>query len=170
MDAFALSLSYGIGNLSKRNIIVTAITVGIFHFFMPLIGNVVGLPLFEYTLIKPRYVLFVVFLILSVDMIIHYFETEEKQINLNFIGTLLFAISVSFDSFSVGLGISYIYDNILLVVFSFCLISMLFTFLGFILGKKISNKIGKLSFLLGGVILFLYSLLVLTNHWKSVSI
>lgn len=164
MDAFALSLSYGIGNLSKRNMIVTAITVGIFHFFMPLIGNVVGLPLFEYTLIKPRYVLFVVFLILSIDMIIHFFESEEKRIELNFIGTLLFAISVSFDSFSVGLGISYIYDNILLVVSSFCLISMIFTFLGFILGKKISNKIGKLSFLLGGVILFLYSLLVLTNH------
>lgn len=164
MDAFALSLSYGISNVNKKNMIVTAITVGIFHFFMPLIGNVVGLPLFEYTLIKPRYVLFVVFLILSIDMIIHFFEVEDKKIKLNFIGIILFAISVSFDSFSVGIGISYIYDNILLVVSSFCLISMLFTFLGFSLGKKISNKIGKLSFLFGGIILFLYSFVVLTNH------
>lgn len=163
MDAFALSLSYGMKNISKKNIITTAIIVGIFHFFMPLIGNYIGVPLFEYTLIKPRYILFIVFLILSVDMFIHFFENETKTIKLNPIGTILFAMSVSFDSFSVGLGISYIYDNILIVVSSFCIVSMLFTFLGFILGKKISNKMGKYSFIFGGVTLFLYALVVLTN-------
>ena len=56
MDAFALALSYGIKDIKLKNVIITAITVGIFHFFMPLIGNYVGISLFEYTIIKPKYV------------------------------------------------------------------------------------------------------------------
>lgn len=163
MDAFALAISYGINNLKLKNILITAVTVGIFHFFMPLIGNFIGVPLFEYTFIKPKYVLFVVFLILSVDMFIHFFEEKPKIRDLNIIGTLLFAISVSFDSFSVGIGINYMYDNIFLVVSLFCLISFLFTLFGFCLGKKVNEKIGKFSFILGGLTLFIYSLIMLTK-------
>lgn len=163
MDAFALSLSYGIKNVRLRNVLVTALTVGLFHFFMPLIGNYVGVSLFEYTIIKPKYVLFAVFLILSIDMFTHFFEENPKIRSLNVIGTILFAISVSFDSFSVGIGINYIYDNIILVVLTFCLISALFTIIGFWLGKKLSTGIGKYSFLIGSFTLFVYSIMMLTN-------
>ncbi len=163
MDAFALALSYGIRHIKMRNIIITAIIVGLFHFFMPLIGNYVGISLFEYTIIKPRYVLFFVFLILSIDMFAHFFEKEPKIRPLNIIGTILFAISVSFDSFSVGIGIHYIYDNMIFIVSLFCIISSLFTLLGFWLGKKLSHSIGKYSFLIGSITLFIYSLWLLTN-------
>lgn len=163
MDAFALALSYGIKNIKLKNVIITAITVGLFHFFMPLLGNYVGVSLFEYTIIKPKYVLFAVFLILSIDMFTHFFEENPKIRPLNIIGTIIFAISVSFDSFSVGIGINYIYDNIIMTVLSFCIISGIFTVLGFWLGKKINKRIGKYSFLLGSLTLFLYSLVVLTK-------
>lgn len=163
MDAFALALSYGIKDIKLKNVIITAITVGIFHFFMPLLGNYVGLSLFEYTIIKPKYVLFFVFLILSIDMFTHFFEKEPKIRSLNLIGTILFAISVSFDSFSVGIGINFIYDNIILIVSSFCIISALFTLIGFWLGKKLSHGVGKYSFLIGSITLFIYSLWILTN-------
>ena len=126
MDAFALSLSYGIRHISVKNIIITAITVGVFHFFMPLIGNFIGTALFEYTIIKPRIVLFFVFLFLSIDMFIHFFEENEKIRELNVFGTIFFALSVSFDSLSVGLGIKYIYDNILIATFTFCFVSAFF--------------------------------------------
>lgn len=163
MDAFALSLSYGIKQVPIKKIIITALTVGIFHFFMPLLGSIIGTPLFSYTIIKPRIVLFLVFLLLSIDMFTHFFEEKPKIRKLNIIGTLLFAISVSFDSFSVGLGLTYIYDNILIALLSFCSISATFTCLGFWLGKKLSEKIGKYSFLAGSVTLFLYSIWILTK-------
>ncbi len=163
MDAFALALSYGIKNVSIKNIIITAMTVGLFHFFMPLFGSIVGAPLFTYTIIKPRFVLFLVFLLLSIDMFTHFFEEKPKIKKLNIIGTLFFAMSVSFDSFSVGLGLKYIYDNILACLFTFCMISAIFTCLGFWLGKKLSQKIGKYSFLLGSITLFLYSIWILTK-------
>lgn len=163
MDAFALSISYGIKKISIKNIILTAFTVGIFHFFMPLIGNYIGISLFEYSIFKPKYILFLVFLILSVDMFIHFFEKEVNLRKLNLFGTIFFAFTVSFDSLSVGLGIKYLYDNILICVSIFCIISAFFTCLGFYLGKKLSNSIGKYSFLFGSITLFLYSIWILTK-------
>lgn len=163
MDAFALAFSYGIKNISIKNIIITALTVGIFHFFMPLFGNMIGTSLFSYTIIKPKIVLFIVFLLLSIDMFTHFFEEKPKVRNLNLIGTIFFATSVSFDSFSVGLGLSYIYNNVLICLITFCLISSIFTCIGFFLGKKVSEKIGKYSFLIGSITLFLYSIWVLTK-------
>ena len=163
MDAFALALSYGISKVSFKNAIITAIVVGIFHFFMPLFGNFIGISLFEYTIFKPRYVLFLVFLILSIDMFIHYFEKNNKLRPLSIIGTIFFALSVSVDSFSVGLGISYLYNNIILVVSIFCLISTTFTMIGFELGKTLFNKLGRYSYLIGSIILLIYSFWVLTK-------
>lgn len=163
MDAFSLSLTYGIRHARFKTVIITAVTVGLFHFFMPLIGNFIGIPLFEYTIIKPRFVLFFVFLLLSIDMFTHFFEEKPKIRELNVIGTSFFAMSVSFDSLSVGLGLRYIYDNVLVALFTFCIISALFTCLGFWLGKKLSEKIGKYSFLAGSITLFLYSIWILTK-------
>ena len=163
MDAFALSFSYGISKVNIKKIILTSIVVGIFHFIMPLLGSLIGIPLFRYTLIKPRIILFFVFLILSIDMFIHFFENEIVLRKLNIVGIVLFAISVSLDSFSVGLGLSYIYNNIIIAALTFSLISSIFTFLGFFCGKVISKKIGKYSFLIGGSSLMLYSIYILTN-------
>lgn len=162
MDAFTLAFSYGIKKVDNKSLIITSIVTGIFHFIMPLIGNIIGIPLFEYTLIKPRYILFLVFLIISIDMFINFFNENSKLRNLNIAGIILFAFSVSFDSFSVGLGINYICSNVVLSVSIFCFVSMLFTFLGFMLGKFLSQKIGKYAFLFGSLVLFIYSLVLLT--------
>lgn len=164
MDAFSLAFSYGINKLSKKSVFITAITVGIFHFFMPLIGNFIGVSIFDYTIIKPRYVMFFIFLLLSIDMFAHFFEEKPKIRTLNPLGIILFSSSVSFDSLSVGIGLSYLCDNLLLALITFCLISFTFTLLGFFLGKILSNKVGKYSFLVGSITLFIYSIFVLTNQ------
>ena len=160
MDAFTLAFSYGIKKVDNKSLVITSIVTGIFHFIMPLMGNIIGIPLFEYTLIKPRYILFLVFLIISIDMFINFFNENPKLRNLNIAGIILFAFSVSFDSFSVGLGINYICSNVVLSVSIFCFVSMLFTFLGFMLGKVLSQKIGKYAFLFGSLVLFIYSLVL----------
>lgn len=163
MDAFALSFSYGISKVNIKKVILTALVVGIFHFIMPVLGNFVGIPLFKYTLIRPKVILFLVFLILSIDMFIHFFENKVVLRKLNIIGIILFAISVSLDSFTVGLGINYIYDNMYFAACIFAFISSFFTFLGFLAGNILSKKAGKYSFLLGSTFLFIYSLYILTN-------
>jgi len=94
-------------------------------------------------------------------MILSFFEKNKKLSILNIFGIILFAISVSLDSFSLGIGITYLYENIYLSCFIFCVISMLFTLIGFLLGNKLSYKIGKYSYLLGGMILLIYSFIVI---------
>ena len=42
MDAFSLALSIGTLGLTKKEIITLSSIVGAFHFFMPLIGTMVG--------------------------------------------------------------------------------------------------------------------------------
>ncbi len=160
MDAFVLSLSYGIYKISFKKVIITSVIVGSFHYIMPFLGNITGIALFKYTIIRPKIILFLIFLILSIDMFLSFFEKEKKLRNLNMLGIIFFAISVSFDSFSVGLTLNYLCDNTIFACFLFSLISFLFTMVGFWLGKKISSRIGKYSFLFGSFILFLYSLLV----------
>ena len=96
-------------------------------------------------------------------MIIHFFEEEHKLTKLNLFGILFFALSVSLDSFSVGIGLEYIYSNILASVITFSVVSMIFTLIGFKLGNKISEKLGKYSFFVGSAILLIYSVLVLTK-------
>ena len=100
--------------------------------------------------------MFIVFFILSINMFLSFFEKDKRLINLNVIGVILFAFSVSLDSFSVGLGLSYLSDNIILSSLIFCIISATITNLGFVLGKKISDKYGKYPSLIGSIILFLY--------------
>lgn len=163
MDAFALSISYGIKKLSKKQIVFTALSVGIFHFCMPLIGNFIGVSLFEYTLFKPKYIVFLIFLLISINMLFDFFEEKKDLKPLNILGIVIFSFSVSLDSFSVGLGLKYIYDNIILSVFLFSIISFVFTLSGFILGKVLNKKIGKYSFLVGSIGLFIYSVWVLTK-------
>lgn len=163
MDAFALAISYGIKKLSKKQIIFTAISVGVFHFFMPLLGSFVGISLFEYTLFKPRYIVFLIFLLISISMLLDFFEDKKELKTLNLLGIIVFSFSVSLDSFSVGLGLKYIYDNIILSVSLFSIISLIFTLTGFILGRALNKKIGKYSFLFGSISLFMYSIWVLTK-------
>ncbi len=146
-----------------KQVIITSLFVGLFHFFMPLIGNFIGVNLFLYTIFKPKYILFLVFLMLGIDMFISYLNDNHKNRKLNIIGIILFSFSVSFDSLTVGLGISYLYNNIISVVTTFSCISAIFTFMGFYFGNVLSKKIGKYAYLIGSIAFLLYSIWMLTN-------
>ena len=71
------------------------------------------------------------------------------EINLNIIGVIIFALSVSIDSFSVGLGINDITNNYYIASIIFALCSAAFTYLGIIIGKYSSKLIGKYAIILG---------------------
>ena len=163
MDAFALSFYYGVKKQRISTILITALVVGVFHFFMPIIGNKIGVSIFEYTIFKPRLILFLIFLIISIDMLMHFFEKAPKIRYLNAFGIILFGVTVSMDSLATGLGIHYIYSSILTCSVIFSIISALFTTLGFGLGRILSEKLGKYAFLLVWTILLIYLLFVLTN-------
>lgn len=158
MDAFSLSLAYGTLNIEKSKRILLALTVGVYHFLMPIIGMNVGKTILYILPIKPTTVVFIVLLIIGVQMIIESFK-EEKQISLlKFTEYLIFGLAVSIDSFSVGIGLNAIYGKPIISALIFSICSLLFTYLGLYLGTKINDWIGKSSTLIGGIVLIIIGL------------
>ncbi len=139
IDAFSLSLAYGLININKRTIITTSITVGLFHFFMPLLGMLLGNIIYKYLNINNKYILIIILIFIMIEMI-KSLKDEQEEHNLDFINIIIFSLLVSIDSFSLGIGLKYITNNIFLGSIVFSILSATFTFLGFILGKYLTSK------------------------------
>lgn len=161
MDAFSLSLAYGTLNIDKKSIRNLSILVGIYHFFMPLIGLFVGNKILSIIPISPNFLVFCVLTLIGIQMI---FETmkDDKTIKILSIKEMfLFGLAVSIDSFSVGLGLNIIYKNYIIAALFFSLFSCFFTFLGLNLGSTINKKIGSVSTIIGGLMLIIIGILYL---------
>ena len=87
-----------------------------------------------------------------------YGKKEEKFL-LSIPGYLLFGLSVSIDSLTTGIGFSAITDKYLISALIFSVTSLLFTFLGLNLGNILNKKYGKISTIIGGLILLVIGLL-----------
>ena len=161
MDAFSLAILYGTLNFNNRKVLTLSTAVGIFHFFMPLLGNLVGMIILEILPVNPNTAVGIIFLIISIEMITSLFKKEEIVDLKGIFAIILFAFTVSIDSFSVGIGLSTISSNIILAVSIFSLISFIFTLVGLKVGGKLTDMFGKCSTLFGGIILFLVSMFYL---------
>lgn len=159
MDAFSLSLAYGTLNLNKRSINKLSLIVGIYHFFMPILGMIVGSTIIYLLPITPNTLVFMVLFLIGVQMIIESFKEDKSVKKLNFVEMLLFGFAVSIDSFTLGLGLRVIYKVPLVSAFIFSITSFLFTYIGLTMGKKINEIVGKLSTIIGGILLIIISIM-----------
>lgn len=154
IDAFTLSLAYGLLNISRKKILVTSVSVGIFHFIMPLCGLTIGHILTSMIHVNSKYILITVLLIILLEMI-KSFNEKNTEHELSIINILIFSSLVSFDSFSVGIGLEYITNKIFLGSIVFSLLSFTFTYLGFKLGKYLSQKADKYAKIIGIILLII---------------
>lgn len=155
MDAFSLSLAYGTISLSKKDINTLSIIVGLYHFFMPILGMLLGRFITDIVHIGGDLIVLVIFAFIGINMIIDSFKKEDKVNKMMLGEMILFGLAVSIDSFSVGIGITSISNNFLLCSLIFSITSALFTYFGLILGNKLNKLVGKLSTIIGGVTLIL---------------
>ncbi len=153
MDAFSLAILYGTLNFDYQKSLILSLSVGIFHFFMPLLGNFIGIAIFNWLPIKPDILVGIIFLIISIEMIFSLFKEEEIVDLKGLFAIILFAFTVSIDSFSVGIGLKAICNNNILAVSTFSITSFIFTFMGLTIGSKLNQKFGKLSTLIGSLVL-----------------
>ena len=146
MDTFSLSLAYGMLKLKNSIIKQISITVGIFHFFMPLLGDFLGKYILSIINIKSTLIVGIVFLLLAIELLFSYFKEESV------------ALTVSLDSFSVGIGFSAITKYHILASFMFMIVSFCFTFFGLKMGTKLNDVLGKKAQILGITLLFILSI------------
>ncbi|MBE6152209.1 MAG: hypothetical protein E7165_02715 [Firmicutes bacterium] len=161
MDAFSLSLAYGTFGLCKKDMIKLSTIVGIYHFFMPLIGLFVGKIFLNIFPINPDIIVFIVLVFIGVQMLLESLKKENIENKTSFLELLIFGLAVSIDSFSVGIGLSSISSRYIICACIFSLTSFLFTYLGLNLGKVINHIVGKISTALGGLVLILIGIIYL---------
>lgn len=161
MDAFSLALAYGTLNLKNKDINLLSIIVGLYHYFMPLLGMFVGKKIINLLPISSNFLVFIVLFLIGIQMIIESFKEEKEIKKLNLFEMILFGLAVSIDSFSLGLGLKTLYKNPYISALVFSISSMLFTYIGLKLGKKINQKIGNISTIFGGITLIIIGIIYL---------
>lgn len=154
MDTFCSSLSLGFLGINKTKGYILSIIVGIMHFIMPLLGNTIGNIVLIYLPFNHDTFLGLIFLTLAFKTIYDVYFSEEKEIKINIIGIITFAISVSFDAFTTGIGLTLNKESIIIASTIFMIVSFLFTITGITIGKYVNEKFGKVSASLGIILLF----------------
>ena len=159
MDAFSLSLAYGTISMSKKEIRLLSIIVGIYHFLMPIFGMLIGKFIFNIMHISGDLIVLIIFSFIGVNMIIESLKKEEKVKKMKLGEMILFGLAVSIDSFSVGIGINNVSNNFIMCSSIFSITSFLFTYIGLKLGNKLNQLIGKIATIVGGIVLILFGII-----------
>ncbi|MBN2557710.1 MAG: manganese efflux pump [Clostridia bacterium] len=162
MDAFAVSVSCGVGN-NARDIgtkFKLAATFGIFQGLMPMAAYfLAGLIPFD----LDGFAGIIAFLILmgvGLHMIKEAFDKNEKcgYGKLTFGRILILAVATSIDAFATGVGFALLDVNIWMAALEISLITFAVSLAGVFFGCKLGSLMKKGSEIAGGMILIVISL------------
>lgn len=153
MDAFSLSLAYGMLGLNKKRIHILSIIVAVYHFVMPLIGMLIGSNIIHLLPVSSSVIVFFILLIIGIQMIIESYRKTDSMTLTTAKDFLLFGLAVSIDSFSLGIGLNLIVPNYLFAALVFAVVSGAFTFIGLNIGKRLNLFLGKITPIIGGILL-----------------
>ncbi|WP_442893601.1 manganese efflux pump MntP [Bacillus sp. 2205SS5-2] len=155
MDAFSIGIGMGMFQLRLKQIFYIGITVGLFHVIMPLAGMVTGKYLSETFGGFASLAGGVLLVVLGIQMFWSSFrEGEESMLAPVGGGLVLFSLSVSLDSFSVGLTLGIYGARTAMAVLCFGAVATWLTWTGLLIGRRVGDWLGMYSEALGGSILF----------------
>ncbi|WP_445783422.1 manganese efflux pump MntP [Sporolactobacillus caesalpiniae] len=167
MDAFSVCMGMGMTVFRLKRAAWAGMWIGLFHILMPLIGIVLG------HLLSARFGTIaemaggLLLLMIGFQMILSLIRPSSVRSGNSYTSEaslLIFAFSVSIDSFSVGLSMGLFRAKLLATVFLFGLTSMIMAWTGFYIGRTTGKFFGKYGEALGGIILFVLGLKLLLHH------
>lgn len=161
MDAFSLGIGVGVNGVRRRDMLRIVMMVSCFHILMPVLGIFTGHYVGELLGYFTRFVSGGLLLLLGGHMIYSSLRSEANHI-MNYRswpGIFLFSLSVSVDSFSVGVSLGMFHSDLLLTVLAFGLFGGLMSLFGLVLGRGVSRNLGEYGEAVGGSILFAFGLM-----------
>lgn len=163
MDAFSLGIGIGLKGVRRRDVLKLSAVIALFHVLMPLAGMTAGQYVSGLLGSIATSAAGGLLLLLGGHMIYSSLRGEavDSIDHRTVWGILVFAFSVSIDSFSVGVSLGMFSAHMLFTVLMFGLFGGLMSVLGLMLGRKASGPLGVYGEALGGVILFAFGLLFL---------
>ncbi|MGG0185028.1 manganese efflux pump MntP family protein [Bacillus rhizoplanae] len=154
LDAFSVSLGMGMITLKQRQIFYIGIIIGIFHIIMPFIGIMLGRFLSEQFGSITTIVGSILLMGLGFHIVYSSMSHDDEYRSVPAGGSLLlFAFSVSMDSFSVGLSLGIYGARTFVTILIFGVVSMMLTWFGLLIGRRVQSILGTYGEVLGGIIL-----------------
>ncbi len=167
MDAFAVSIAKGISveRNRRRSAILLASLFGGFQAMMPVIGWFAGLGLRDMIMEVDHWVAFGLLGFIGAKMIHDSTKSEDgKEAEVTLSVALILAVATSIDALMVGLSFAFLKISILTPVLIIGAITLTLSYLGFIFGSRLGTIFGKKIKILGGLILILIGVRILTEH------
>lgn len=163
MDAFSLGIGIGMRGVRLLDAVKLSSVIALFHILMPLGGMMTGQ--YVSTLLGGVATSAGGALLLLLGGHMVYSSLKGDQVewmdHRSGWGLLVFALSVSIDSFSVGVSLGLFSGHLLFTVLMFGLFGGLMSVLGLLLGRRVGRSLGGYGEAFGGVILFAFGLLFL---------
>ena len=169
-DCFAVALSGSISmrTVSRLQILRTSLAFGLFQALMPVLGWLAGRTVVELIADYDHWVAFILLALIGGRMIWESFRSRDSRTERTDItkGILLLTLSVatSIDALAVGLTFAFLEVNIVMAVSTIGLVAFVATAIGFLLGRKAGNLIGRRAEAIGGVVLIGIGLRILLTH------
>lgn len=160
-DAFSLCLGIGIRGVRRLDVVRISVLIALFHIIMPLGGVITGQWMSGILGHITGYASGLLLVVLGGHMISSSLRGESSSLvnTATWWGTLFFALSVSVDSFSVGVSLGMFRSNLLHTILIFGLFGGVLAILGLLLGHKIGERIGEYGEAAGGAILLTIGML-----------
>lgn len=160
-DAFSLGLGIGLRGIRLKDILKLSSVIALFHIIMPLGGMMTGQFVGGLLGSVATTAAGLLLLMLGGHMIYSSLRGDAVQSfdHRTAWGLLVFALSVSIDSFSVGITLGMFAADIWLSVLLFGLFGGLMSVMGLTLGRKVSANLGEYGEAFGGAILFVFGIL-----------
>jgi len=160
MDAFSLGLGIGMKGIRLLQILRLSIIIGLFHVIMPLIGMFTGHYLSSIIGHVATMAGGILLVLLGGHMVYTSLRGSDEPAfdTRTVLGTGLFALSVSVDSFSVGVSLGLFSSDLIFTVLSFGIMGGLMSTMGLLIGKKVRSWVGEYGEAFGGIILLAFGL------------
>lgn len=163
MDAFSLGVGIGMKGVRLRDVLKLSSVIALFHILMPLAGMVTGQYVSSLLGGVATSVAGALLLLLGGHMVYSSVRGEKVESidHRSGLGVLVFSLSVSVDSFSVGVSLGMFSGPLLFTVLMFGFFGGLMSVVGLLLGRRVGRSLGGYGEAFGGAILFAFGLLFL---------
>jgi putative Mn2+ efflux pump MntP len=167
-DCFAVSVCKGIGasRIEVGDMTITSLLFGFFQGMMPVCTFLIGVEFIHYIQPIDHWIAFVLLAFIGAKMIHESRGTadEKQSISTNIIHTLLLAVATSIDALATGIVFVPYATQIVLIITTITLVSMIASLCGYLLGYYGKKHIHINVELIGGVILILMGTKILLEH------
>jgi len=165
MDAFSVSMAVAAGGRTPRQAFRLSFHFGLFQFFMPLIGGLLGKTLALALGAYDHWIAFAVLAFIGAHMIyqgLHASEERSQSDRSRGWSLVFLSTATSIDALGVGFSMGLMRTGLLRPCIIIGIVCATLSFAGVWLGRRLSQVFGHAAEIFGGLVLLLLALKMLS--------